>query len=299
MECNACVVHEPVRAVLQYEKAASILSKHDPPIVLAKVDANDKKNKDLSSKYEVQGFPTIKILRNQGDDVQEYNGPRDADGIVEYLKKQVGPASVEITTVEDATYLIGDKGVVIVSTASVSQCYTLSERKLKYMSALKFLLQVGVFPAFAGSQYENFLAVAEKMRNDYDFLHTMDASILPRGDKTVGPVVRLFKPFDELFVDSQVYFVATRLIRFLLLLDYTIPCNDQGLCIRFSFIVKEVVFWLLLTHYPPFYLQDFDKDTLQKFIEVSGFPTVVTFDSNPTNHKYLLKYFDNDGIKVS
>jgi hypothetical protein len=40
------------------------------------------------------------------------NGPRDADGTVEYLKKQVGPASVEIRTVEDATRLIGDKGVV-------------------------------------------------------------------------------------------------------------------------------------------------------------------------------------------
>ena len=46
------------------------------------------------------------------------------------------------------------------------------------------------------------------------------------------------------------------------------------------------------------YLQDFDKDALQKFIEISGFPTVVTFDTNPTNHKFL-KYFDNDGTKVS
>ncbi|RLN07859.1 protein disulfide isomerase-like 1-3 [Panicum miliaceum] len=202
-----------------YEKAASILSKHDPPVVLAKVDASDKKNKDLSGRYDVQGFPTIKILRNQGDTAQEYNGPRDADGIVEYLKKQVGPASVEIKSVQDATDLIGDKGVAI----------------------------VGVFPAFGGSEYDNFMAVAEKMRNDYDFLHTLDGGILPRGDKAVkGPAVRLFKPFDELYADSR----------------------------------------------------GFDKDALQKFIEVSGFPTVVTFDTNPTNHKYLLKYFENDGTKA-
>ena len=87
--------------MLQYETAASILSKHDPPVVLAKVDASDKTNEDLSSKYDVQGFPTIIILRNQGDNAQEYNGPRDADGIVEYLKKQVGPASVEIKSAED------------------------------------------------------------------------------------------------------------------------------------------------------------------------------------------------------
>jgi protein disulfide-isomerase A1 len=52
-----------------------------------------------------------------------------------------------------------------------------------------------------------------------------------------------------------------------------------------------------MVHFP--YLQDFDKDVLQKFIEVSGFPTVVTFDTSPTNHKFLLKYFENDGTKVS
>lgn len=54
-------------------------------------------------------------------------------------------------------------------------------------------------------EYENFMAVAERKRSDYDFFHTSDASILPRGDVAIkGPAVRLFKPFDELFVDSQV-----------------------------------------------------------------------------------------------
>lgn len=74
------------------------------------------------------------------------------------------------------------------------------------MHLYEILLQVGVFPKFAGVYYENFMAVAEKKRSDYDFFHTSDAGILPRGDQTVkGPVVRLFKPFDELFVDSQVF----------------------------------------------------------------------------------------------
>lgn len=91
--------------MLQYEKAAQLLSKHDPAIVLAKVDANDEKNKPLAGKYEVQGFPTLKIFRNGGKNIQEYKGPREAEGIVEYLKKQVGPASKEIKAPEDATYL--------------------------------------------------------------------------------------------------------------------------------------------------------------------------------------------------
>jgi len=67
------------------------------------------------------------------------------------------------------------------------------------------LLQVGVFPEFSGQEFENFLAVAEKLRSDYEFSHVLDAKLLPRGDSSVkGPIVRLFKPFDELIVDFQV-----------------------------------------------------------------------------------------------
>lgn len=100
---------------LQYEKAASILSSHDPPIVLAKVDANEEKNKALASEYDVKGYPTLKIVRNGGKNVQEYKGPREADGIVDYLKRQSGPASTEIKSADEATAFIGENKVVIVS----------------------------------------------------------------------------------------------------------------------------------------------------------------------------------------
>jgi protein disulfide-isomerase A1 len=90
------------------------LSSHDPPVILAKVDANEEANKQLATEFEVQGFPTIKILRNGGKQAQEYKGPREADGIVDYLKKQSGPASAEIKSVEDASRLIDDKKIFIV-----------------------------------------------------------------------------------------------------------------------------------------------------------------------------------------
>ncbi|XVE60312.1 hypothetical protein DITRI_Ditri05aG0118500 [Diplodiscus trichospermus] len=160
----------------EYEKAASILSKHDPPIILAKVDANEEANKDLANQYDVRGYPTLKILRNGGKNIQEYKGPREADGIVEYLKKQSGPASAEIKSVEDANNLVDDKKIVV----------------------------VGVFPKFSGEEFESYIALAEKFRSDYEFGHTLDAKHLPRGESSVtGPVVRLFKPFDELFVDFK------------------------------------------------------------------------------------------------
>lgn len=82
---------------------------------MAKVDANEEANKELATEYQIQGFPTLKIIRNGGKNVQDYNGPREADGIVEYLKKQAGPASTEIKSAEDASSVIDEKKIFIVS----------------------------------------------------------------------------------------------------------------------------------------------------------------------------------------
>lgn len=166
----------------EYEKAAQVLSQNDPPVVLAKVDANEEKNKILASEFDIRGFPTIKILRYGGSVVQDYKGPREADGIVSYVTKQSGPASAEIKSSEDADAFIDVNKIII----------------------------VGVFLEFSGEKFENFTALAERLRADYDFGHTSDAKLLPRGDSSVsGPVVRLFKPFDELFVDFQEFDVDT------------------------------------------------------------------------------------------
>ncbi|KAL8126532.1 hypothetical protein AgCh_013708 [Apium graveolens] len=160
----------------EYEKAASVLSSHDPPIVLAKYDANEEANKELAKQFEIRGFPTIKILRNGGKQSQEYKGPREADGIVSYLKKQVGPASTEIKSAEDASSFIDEKKITL----------------------------IGLFPVLSGEEFDNFTAVAEKLRSDYDFGHTLDAKLIPKGDSKISkPTLRLLKPFDEPFVDSQ------------------------------------------------------------------------------------------------
>ncbi|ONM26494.1 protein disulfide isomerase2 [Zea mays] len=202
-----------------YENAAKELSKHDPPIVLAKVDANEEKNRPLATKYEIQGFPTLKIFRNQGKNIQEYKGPREADGIVDYLKKQVGPASKEIKSAEGVAAHFDDKKIYI----------------------------VGIFKEFSGTEFTNFMELAEKLSSDYDFGHTLHANHLPRGDASVeGPLIRLLKPFDDLVVDSK----------------------------------------------------DFDVAALEKFIDASSTPRVVTFDNNPDNHPYLMKFFQSSAPKA-
>lgn len=99
----------------QYEKAASELSSHDPPIVLAKSDASDEANREVAAQHGIKDFPSIKILRDGGKNVQNYNGPREAAGIVAYLKKQVGPVSPEIKSKDDAANLIDKQKIFVVS----------------------------------------------------------------------------------------------------------------------------------------------------------------------------------------
>ncbi|EFJ34965.1 hypothetical protein SELMODRAFT_142613 [Selaginella moellendorffii] len=160
----------------EYEKAATALKEHN--IVLAKVDANEEKNKKIASDYEIRGFPTLKIIRK--GTVEEYKGPRDADGIVSYLKKQAGPATVELTSTEEAGDFVGQNKIAI----------------------------IGVFKSYDSEEFQNFTALAEALRSEYDFRHTLDASVLPLKDEPLkAPAVRLFKVFDERFNDFTNFYV--------------------------------------------------------------------------------------------
>lgn len=89
---------------LQYAKAASILNHNDPPIILAKIDATDPKNRVLKKEFDIMGYPTIKIFKNGGQNVEDYEGSRDADGIVAYLKKQVVGSEIEYVDEESIQY---------------------------------------------------------------------------------------------------------------------------------------------------------------------------------------------------
>uniref|UniRef100_A0A915DI42 Protein disulfide-isomerase n=1 Tax=Ditylenchus dipsaci TaxID=166011 RepID=A0A915DI42_9BILA len=81
----------------EYEKAATKLKANDPPIALIKVDCTV--DKATCDKFGVSGFPTLKIFRH-GQVAQDYDGPRDAEGIVKYLRGQAGPSAKELKTSE-------------------------------------------------------------------------------------------------------------------------------------------------------------------------------------------------------
>ncbi|XP_033639191.1 protein disulfide-isomerase A4-like [Asterias rubens] len=71
----------------EYAKAAKTLKDGTPPVPLAKVDATA--HPDLGSRYEVQGYPTLKVFRK--GEAFDYEGPREEGGIVRYMKAQSDP----------------------------------------------------------------------------------------------------------------------------------------------------------------------------------------------------------------
>jgi len=84
--CGHCKKLKP-----EYAKAAEIIKYNDPPVVLAKVDCNEA-GKETCNKFSATGYPTLEIFRN-GDFSQDYNGPREAAGIVKCMKAPVRPSS--------------------------------------------------------------------------------------------------------------------------------------------------------------------------------------------------------------
>lgn len=92
--CGHCKKLKP-----EYAKAAELLRGEDPAIALAKVDCTEG-GKDTCNKFSVSGYPTLKIFKN-GEVSQEYNGPREANGIAKYMKSIVGPASKDLLTLKD------------------------------------------------------------------------------------------------------------------------------------------------------------------------------------------------------
>jgi protein disulfide-isomerase A1 len=77
----------------EYAKAAGILAADGSSFKLAKVDATVEKT--LSKDFGIRGFPTMKYFV-KGKLKSEYNGTRDAAGIVAWAKKKSVSATVNI-----------------------------------------------------------------------------------------------------------------------------------------------------------------------------------------------------------
>lgn len=143
----------------EFEVAATKLK---GSVALAKVDCTA--NSNTCNKYGVSGYPTLKIFRN-GEESGAYDGPRSADGIVTTMKKQSGPASVDLRSVEEFEKYINE------ADASV----------------------VGFFRDLYGTAHSEFLKAANTLREKYRFAHTDEDELVDKYDSN-GEGIVLFRP---------------------------------------------------------------------------------------------------------
>nr|XP_034960142.1 protein disulfide-isomerase [Zootoca vivipara] len=106
--CGHCKALAP-----EYVKAAAKLKSDNSEIRLAKVDATEES--ELAQQFGVRGYPTIKFFKN-GDksSPKEYTAGREADDIVNWLKKRTGPAATTLADVAAAEKLVESSEVAVI-----------------------------------------------------------------------------------------------------------------------------------------------------------------------------------------
>ena len=101
--CGHCKKFHP-----EYEKAAKTLRKEN--LYLSKVDATVEKK--LAEKFEIQGFPTVKLFI-KGEAI-EYTGGRKEQEVINWMRKKTGPATKLIQSTEDIDKLKKDNDVILI-----------------------------------------------------------------------------------------------------------------------------------------------------------------------------------------
>lgn len=99
--CGYCKMLGP-----EYSKASDILKETNPNIKLAQIDCVEEEQ--LCQEFQIKGYPTLKIFR-EGAGVSDYEGPREAAGIADYMFKQALPAVQVPEDLEALDELIGEQ----------------------------------------------------------------------------------------------------------------------------------------------------------------------------------------------
>jgi len=157
--CGHCKALAP-----EFKKAAKELEGKNAG-ALAAVDCTVER--DLCNKYEVRGFPTLKLFRNDGSAPSDYDQARKADAIVKFMVKQNSPAVTKLESGAAVEEFQKDDNVRIVAFVN------------------------------SGDDVAAFTKVAQALRNDYAFgIVTGDESAAATY-KVAAPGVAVLRNFDE------------------------------------------------------------------------------------------------------
>jgi len=137
------------RMAPEFETAASVLRLNDPPVALIKVDCTVETK--TCGKFSVNGYPTLKIFKN-GEVSSDYNGPRESDGIIKYMRARAGPASRELNTVEEVE---------------------------RFLNNMEHSI-VGFFSSADSALATEFKKVADQLSESLRFAHSTNADVLAK-----------------------------------------------------------------------------------------------------------------------
>ncbi|XP_012515037.1 PREDICTED: protein disulfide-isomerase A2 [Propithecus coquereli] len=150
----------------KYHKAATLLAAASIPATLAKVDGPAEP--ELAEEFGVTEYPTLKFFRDGNrTHPEEYTGPREAEGITEWLRRRVGPSATRLEDEAGVQALVGAHDVVV----------------------------IGFFQDLQDEDVATFLALAQDAL-DMTFGLTDQPQLFQKFDLTNDTVV-LLKKFDE------------------------------------------------------------------------------------------------------
>jgi protein disulfide-isomerase A1 len=149
------------KALVPEYDAASLMLKGQAS--LAKVDCT--LHRDLCSRYEVQGFPTIKLFRNDDSEPTDYDSARKADAITKFMLKQKQAAYVEAKTQADIDKLAASEFSVVAHISADDK-----------------------------EAIDAFVSIAKALRNEYEFGLVTDAAL---SGGVTRPTATIYRKFDE------------------------------------------------------------------------------------------------------
>jgi len=126
----------------EYEGAASELKEWGIPLI--KVDGT--REKELADQYGIGGWPAFKMFRKGR--VYEYQGPREKQNIIDFMRDQAKPPS------EEKNHMLGITNNMDRTEVTV----------------------VGYFNG-KSDLYDEYIVAANEMRGTFKFMHTFDADV--------------------------------------------------------------------------------------------------------------------------